>query len=152
MSDPRYAHRFVPNREGFCKQIVGYEICHEREDAPVHRNQGADEMSMSPEEREKMREINARLRELLEDLVHQFAYELDDPPRLSTGGLSVLEHAFETLGWEDPHPIPFRCCDEPGCTKIAHCGWPDPNGGKYRWTCRVHVPESIMGKRTPEPD
>ena len=27
-------------------------------------------------------------------------------------------------------------CDEPGCDKVAGCGWPAPDG--YRWTCGKH--------------
>ncbi len=37
MSDPRYSHKFEPNREGKCKRIVGGEICHEGEESIVHR-------------------------------------------------------------------------------------------------------------------
>lgn len=46
----------------------------------------------------------ARLREALEDMVYQFAYSRtqDGEVIISTGGLSALEDAFETLGWPDP--------------------------------------------------
>ena len=37
MSDPRYAHKFIPNRQGLCKQIIGGEICHEKEDFISHQ-------------------------------------------------------------------------------------------------------------------
>jgi len=44
------------------------------------------------------------LREALEDMVYQFAYSRtqDGEVIISTGGLSALEDAFETLGWPDP--------------------------------------------------
>ena len=32
------------------------------------------------------------------------------------------------------------CCDESGCTELASCGTPVPNG--YRWTCYKHRPSS----------
>jgi hypothetical protein len=28
-------------------------------------------------------------------------------------------------------------CDEPGCTRVAGCGWPSPSG--YRRTCYEHM-------------
>jgi hypothetical protein len=74
-------------------------------------------------------------KEVVEGLLHQFAY--DGPgPVLSTGGLSALEDGFEFVGWRDPHPIPESCCDEPGCTERISCGWPSPEG--YRKTCSKH--------------
>ena len=47
------------------------------------------------------------LRETVEDLVRQFAYEtvVDGVPCLWTGGLSALEGAFAVLGWSDPYPL-----------------------------------------------
>lgn len=39
MSDTRHAHHFDPNRNGLCKTIVGTEMCHLPEDAPVHTRQ-----------------------------------------------------------------------------------------------------------------
>jgi NTP pyrophosphatase (non-canonical NTP hydrolase) len=36
MSDPRYEHKFWPNKKGFCKQIVGDRHCGEEKDAIVH--------------------------------------------------------------------------------------------------------------------
>ena len=36
MSDPRWAHEFIPNARGKCKRIVGVVMCHELEDSPVH--------------------------------------------------------------------------------------------------------------------
>lgn len=85
---------------------------------------------------------DARLREALEDMCHQFAYWGN--PGLSTGGLSTLEDAFDVLGWDDPHPCPRQTCDEPGCAGRVTCGWPTRLGGTsvnggYRRTCGPHM-------------
>lgn len=79
-----------------------------------------------------------QLREALEDMCIQFAYSTsrDGKAALFTGGLSALEDAFDILGWEDPHPIPWDTCDEPGCDQRTSCGFPTPNG--YRRTCGAH--------------
>ena len=76
-------------------------------------------------------------RDALEDMCQQFAYP-GIGPSLITGGLSALEDAFAVLGWDDPHPVPERGCDEPGCTRIATCGTPTPEG--YRTSCSEHAP------------
>lgn len=99
---------------------------------------------------EKVSDLEARNRQLedaLSDMANQFAYytegRADGEPGLRTGGLSALEHAFDALGWTDPHPAPWRVCDEPGCRKEGTMGWPTrpggtgPNGG-YRHTCWDH--------------
>ena len=80
------------------------------------------------------------LREALEDMCQQFAYP-DLGPSLTTGGLSALETAFAVLGWDDPHPVPERGCDEPGCTRMATCGTPSEGG--YRRTCFWHSPVQV---------
>lgn len=77
------------------------------------------------------------LRKLIEDLCRQYAYEAENPAGLCTGGMSVLEEAFEVLEWKDPHPMPELKCDEPGCGKVATCGFPVPDD-KYRRTCGLH--------------
>jgi hypothetical protein len=77
-----------------------------------------------------------RLREALEDMVDQFAYPLDEPPRITTGGLSALEHAFDVLGYSDPKEVPGRECQIEGCKKTATCGTPTPNG--YKRVCLKH--------------
>lgn len=74
-------------------------------------------------------------REVIEGLLHQFAYD-GEGPSLHTGGLSALEDAFDFLGWTDPYPIPGSKCDEPGCSKRISCGWPSGTG--YRQTCGDH--------------
>jgi hypothetical protein len=80
------------------------------------------------------------LRDALEDMVNQFAptCSRDGVTCLGTMGLSSLEYAFEVLGWDDPHPVPERQCDEPGCAEASTCGWPSPAG--YRRTCGKHLP------------
>ena len=83
---------------------------------------------------------HARWRDLVEGLANQFAYPRDDPPRLSTGGLSDLEAAFDALGWDDPHRCEWRDCEIPGCTTMANCGTPTPDGGYVR-CCFRHYSE-----------
>jgi hypothetical protein len=85
-----------------------------------------------------------RLRDALEDMVNQFGYWTESGGGVWTGGLSALESAFDALGWEDPHPLPHRVCDEPGCTREGTIGTPRVvglPGGEYRRTCGDHVPE-----------
>jgi hypothetical protein len=81
------------------------------------------------------------LRQTLEGMVVQFAYWSDTVGGYTTGGLSALEDAFHDLGWDDPHPCPSACCDEPGCKKQASAGTPTPE--RYRWTCYDHKPEAM---------
>lgn len=91
------------------------------------------------------------LRVALEDMTRQFAHWSDKAGGYWTGGLSSLELAFETLGWDDPHPAPEVRCDEPGCLRQAACGWPTrpggtgPNGG-YRRTCGGHMVAEALGR------
>ncbi|HEY6568592.1 MAG TPA: hypothetical protein VI341_13835 [Actinomycetota bacterium] len=90
----------------------------------------------------------AETREALESMALQFGYWSDGVGGIGTGGLSALEEAFDVLGWDDPHPLPERRCDEPGCMQDGTMGWPTrpggtgPNGG-YRRTCWGH---SDIGK------
>ena len=74
----------------------------------------------------------------LEDMVDQFAYPLNDPPRITTGSLSALEHAFDVLGYSDPKEMPERKCqyDSYPCHRTATCGIPTPNG--YKRVCGEH--------------
>jgi hypothetical protein len=72
----------------------------------------------------------------LEGMVDQFAYVLDDPPRITTGGLSALEYAFDALGYPDPKEMPERKCQYQDCNKTATCGIPTKNG--YRCVCGEH--------------
>ena len=74
-----------------------------------------------------MREI----KEALEDMVRQFAYQSKDKkglPAYTTGGLSALERAFSVLGWNDPHSCPENKCEHGKCKKWATCGTPTENG------------------------
>ena len=75
-------------------------------------------------------------KEALEDMVDQFAYSLDNPPRISTGGLSVLENAFKVLNYPDPKPMPERRCQYADCQRTATCGTPSPHG--YKRVCFEH--------------
>lgn len=81
----------------------------------------------------------ARIKELqdaLEDMVLQFAYPFDNPPRIGTGGLGALEHAFRVLGWSDPKPLPERKCQYGRCGKTATCVTPTKKG--YKRVCGEH--------------
>lgn len=51
------------------------------------------------------RELRAAL--IISDICLQFGIRTtkDGKTQLSTGGLSVLEEAFEYLGWSDPHEL-----------------------------------------------
>ncbi len=62
-------------------------------------------------------------RDALEDMTWQFAHRCDDGKRrwLTTGGLSALEHAFETLGWDDPHYTEDAGCEIAGCAAFSTC-------------------------------
>jgi hypothetical protein len=81
------------------------------------------------------------LRETVKDLVHQFGYQTtkDGVPCLWTGGLSALEGAFATLGWDDPHPVPGQACEHLDCYQWATCGTPTPDG--YKRLCYSHYAE-----------
>ena len=77
-----------------------------------------------------------QLRGALEAMVEQFAYWSDTAGGYHSGGLSVLEEAFDLLGWSDPCPAPDARCDEPGCRMQATCGAPTSSG--YRRVCGDH--------------
>ncbi len=77
-----------------------------------------------------------RLTAALEDMCYQFGGWSDSKGGLMTDGLSALKYAFGVLDWNEPHPVPGMCCDEPGCKKQRTCGWPSPKG--YRHTCSEH--------------
>jgi len=82
-------------------------------------------------------------RDALESMVLQFGYWHAGIGGIRTGGLSALEEAFAALGWTDPHLMPERCCDEPGCLDDGTMGWPTRPGGTmgnkgYRRTCWEH--------------
>lgn len=83
------------------------------------------------------------LRDALESMVCQFAYHgtKDGAPTYITGGLSALEHAFEVLGWDDPHPCPEHKCQREGCAEMATCGRPTAGDG-YGRVCGDHYIEA----------
>lgn len=88
-----------------------------------------------------LRESRAReaeLRETVEDLVGQFAYQTRQQGRaaLGTGGLSALEWAFRVLGWPDPKPVPEGECQAAECHEWATCGRPTTDG--YKRLCGPH--------------
>jgi hypothetical protein len=80
----------------------------------------------------------ADMKEFAEDVVYQFGYYCQNGGRLhiTHGGLSTLEHAFDILGWENPHPIPECECDIEGCHEHATCGMPTADG--YKRVCGKH--------------
>ena len=80
----------------------------------------------------------ADMREFAEDVVYQFGYYVQNGGRLhiSHGGLSTLEHAFDILGWENPHPVPECECQIEGCHEHATCGTPTADG--YKRVCGKH--------------
>lgn len=85
--------------------------------------------------REMSREISMESREIIEDLLHQFAYDCPHG-KLTTGGLSALEAAFEYVGWSDPHPLDDSLLCQAGCGNRATCGTPTPDG--YKRLCYTH--------------
>ena len=80
----------------------------------------------------------ADMREFAEDVVYQFGYYCQNGGRLhiTHGGLSTLEHAFDILGWENPHPVPECECEIEGCHEHATCGTPTADG--YKRMCGKH--------------
>ena len=80
----------------------------------------------------------ADMKEFAEDVVYQFGYYTQNGGRLhiTHGGLSTLEHAFDILGWENPHPVPECECKTEGCHEHATCGAPTADG--YKRMCGKH--------------
>lgn len=77
-------------------------------------------------------------RDSLEAMVNQFAQSTEKGGHAAiwTGGLSVLERAFATLGYDDPHLVPERECEEKGCYAFAVTDIPTPGG--YKRLCYTH--------------
>ena len=105
---------------GMCSQRQTWERLKEYEDA-----------GLEPEE----------IKGFAEDVAYQFGYyfPIKDMLYISTGGLSTLEWAFRILGWNDPHPVPERECEVPGCHERANCGTPTKDG--YKRVCGKHFAE-----------
>ncbi len=80
-------------------------------------------------------------KEIIEDLVHQFAHQVKHRgwPALATGGLSALEGAFSFLGWDDPHIVKDARCEVAGCREWATCGTPTHDA--YVRCCGKHFAE-----------
>lgn len=80
----------------------------------------------------------ADMKEFAEDVVYQFGYYCQNGGRLhiTHGGLSTLEHAFDILEWENPHPVPECECEVEGCHEHATCGTPTADG--YKRMCGKH--------------
>lgn len=76
-----------------------------------------------------------RLREFAEEVIRQFAYRIKTNGQCAytAGGLSVLEEAFDIIGWDDPHLCPECECEEDGCHEWATGGMLTPDG--YKWLC-----------------
>ena len=85
----------------------------------------------------------ADMREFAEDVVYQFGYYCQNGGRLhiTHGGLSTLEHAFDILGWENPHPVPECECEIDGCYEHATCGTPTADG--YKRVCCRHMAKMV---------
>ena len=82
------------------------------------------------------KEISMESREIIEDLLHQFAYD-NNHGSIGTGGLSALEAAFDYVGWEDPHPLEEELiCNNKACDRRATCGTPTDEG--YQRLCYDH--------------
>lgn len=75
------------------------------------------------------------LGEFAEEVIRQFAYRIKTNGHcaFTAGGLSVLEEAFDIVGWDDPHLCPECECEEDGCHEWATCGMLTPD--EYKWLC-----------------
>lgn len=80
-----------------------------------------------------------RMLSVIEGLVTQYAYYSNE--YVHTGGLSVLEDAFDVLGWDDPHHAPERACQREECREEATCGTPTDDG--YSRLCGRHYMETL---------
>jgi hypothetical protein len=91
------------------------------------------------------------MKELLKSMVYQFGYRIikNGKTAITTGGLSVLEEAFKTLEWNDPHFISEdNLCEIEGCYLEATSGkyWKD----MYLKLCTKHSIMCAKGKRRPD--
>lgn len=86
------------------------------------------------------------MREFAEEVVCQFGYYCQNGGRLhiTHGGLSTLEHAFDILGWENPHPVPEFECEVEGCHEHATCGGLTDDG--YKRMCGRHFFKHSNGR------
>ena len=89
----------------------------------------------------------ARMKEALEDMVSQFADRSPYKGNLcfNTMGLSALELAFDTLGWDDPQPCPDGLeCEYKDCHQASTCGTPTKDG--YKRLCGKHYQAFTEGE------
>lgn len=96
-----------------------------------------------------------RYKEALEGMVWQFGYRgvKNKKPVIHTAGLSALEHAFEVLGWDDPHYLPDAegyCCEVEGCVEPDTCGTPWGNSKLYLRLCSNHCQDALNGLPMPK--
>lgn len=77
-----------------------------------------------------------KYKEALESMVWQFGFRgvRNGKPILHTGGLSVLEEAFEALGYSDPYYVvedDMITCNIKGCHNWSDVGTHWGNGKEY---------------------
>lgn len=89
-------------------------------------------------------------KDALKDMAWQFAFRANGkgrrPASLFTGGLSALEHAFDVLGYSNPHPAPEGECAVKGCREWATCGTPHgAKNGQYLSCCGTHMALAGLG-------
>ena len=93
-------------------------------------------------------------KQALEEMVWQFAYRgvnSSNQSILWTGGLSALEQAFVSLGWDNPKIIEDTdgvICDVEGCA-----GWVEAQGGMWKETgywCLCSRHSADLGKPQPK--
>lgn len=93
------------------------------------------------------------------EVIEQFAYHIQyrKAPHYSSGGLVVLERAFQICGLPDPCPAPPECiCQVKGCREWAEGAYRTPHG--YRTLCAKHAlemrrasdKEALPARKTPE--
>ena len=123
--------------EMFGKEITVY--CKPFEQFQELLRKAADALSVDAVEWNDMRAF-------AEDVAFQFGYYCQNGGRLhiTHGGLSTLEHAFDILGWENPHPVPECECEIEGCHEHATCGTKTKDG--YKWLCGNHCRERREGE------
>lgn len=110
--------------------------------ADIRAMKGADLERRVDELEAKLRDSDGadaeRLGEFAEQVIRQFAYRIKTNGQCAytAGGLSVLEEAFDIIGWDDPHLCPECECEEDGCHEWATCGMLTPD--EYKWLCAGH--------------
>lgn len=81
MSDTNHKHDFLPNAAGFCKQVVGSEICHRTEDAVVHQRPSKRQQPLTIEVTQDGNKVAALIGENLQEGVAGFGDTLADALR-----------------------------------------------------------------------